>query len=773
MAANNNSNGARVLGGSYSASSVALKNQLISRQTSSPQPGDLRWTPRRDANKNIMQGKGHIGIVTTVSGSSMKYISGNSGGKSDRVNLSNFIPISSQGAVYVRPNYGNNSVNKVLDIALSQEGTQETGNNNTPYGKWFGMDGNAWCAMFVCWCFHQAYDSDADFEAVGAVEALGQWNGDEFEGPGEGRGVGIDGITFEGHVWGNSELATYYSRLLNGSYFSRTNRASHITVHNAYDNCSIEELAAKINESNKAYNYGIDSSGVIGLFVDEQMWTNSCDDWEADSYGINIVCAGTKKKGFGEATISALTDLLEDVYRRNFLYIVTFNNNVDDTLTLHRYYSKDSCPGDAAVEQLRKVATEVNKRLAANISTNFVQVGSRIANSRTNALRTQSLINVRQLRPYVVNIEYDVKPKDIDTTVMSAAGVVAAFIHCPEYSDKDKYQSALIYGLADRINTSAITLPFGYIINSVAETEEDIKKEAYWFYFIVVNRMPNLGVWLQPRFKCKNSEKEAFVQKWYEYFVDWGLKSKCGLYCTKKQANYIGWPLQCNYMPLWLAEEMTDSVCPDDELLTPTFFKLDDLSNYGISQTGMNAGDYNNMPGVDLGTGEETIVPEGTYTGELKVETSGGTTTITVPQVTDHPVAKKWESYTAITNQRTINYQITHSDKTITDELGFRKYDGRYLIAVGSGVCKQTGTYLDVKLADGKVIKCIMGDGKADAHTESMHIYTNVNNVWCCSEFIMDRKKKSWGGGDCSAVNGWSAPVVQFTVYNKRVVTTA
>jgi len=35
----------------------------------------------------------------------------------------------------------------------------------------------------------------------------------------------------------------------------------------------------------------------------------------------------------------------------------------------------------------------------------------------------------------------------------------------------------------------------------------------------------------------------------------------------------------------------------------------------------------------------------------------------------------------------------------------------------------------------------------------------------------MDRSKKSWGGGDCSAVNGWGAPVVEFTVYNKRVVT--
>lgn len=50
------------------------------------------------------------------------------------------------------------SVKKVLDIARGELGTKESpaGSNRTPYGKWYGLDGQPWCMMFVQWCFAQA-----------------------------------------------------------------------------------------------------------------------------------------------------------------------------------------------------------------------------------------------------------------------------------------------------------------------------------------------------------------------------------------------------------------------------------------------------------------------------------------------------------------------------------------------------------------------------------------------------------------------------------------
>lgn len=44
----------------------------------------------------------------------------------------------------------------VIEIAVGEAGYIETKTNRTKYGKWFGMDGQPWCAQFVSWCFEKA-----------------------------------------------------------------------------------------------------------------------------------------------------------------------------------------------------------------------------------------------------------------------------------------------------------------------------------------------------------------------------------------------------------------------------------------------------------------------------------------------------------------------------------------------------------------------------------------------------------------------------------------
>lgn len=44
----------------------------------------------------------------------------------------------------------------VVEIAKSQIGYTEKGNNDTIYGKWFGANNQPWCATFVSWCFNEA-----------------------------------------------------------------------------------------------------------------------------------------------------------------------------------------------------------------------------------------------------------------------------------------------------------------------------------------------------------------------------------------------------------------------------------------------------------------------------------------------------------------------------------------------------------------------------------------------------------------------------------------
>jgi cell wall-associated NlpC family hydrolase len=44
----------------------------------------------------------------------------------------------------------------LLDIAKAEIGTIEVPVNKTKYGKWYGLNGQPWCAMFVSWCFNEA-----------------------------------------------------------------------------------------------------------------------------------------------------------------------------------------------------------------------------------------------------------------------------------------------------------------------------------------------------------------------------------------------------------------------------------------------------------------------------------------------------------------------------------------------------------------------------------------------------------------------------------------
>ena len=44
----------------------------------------------------------------------------------------------------------------ILNVALTQIGYTEGPDNETPYGAWYGMPNQPWCATFISWCATQA-----------------------------------------------------------------------------------------------------------------------------------------------------------------------------------------------------------------------------------------------------------------------------------------------------------------------------------------------------------------------------------------------------------------------------------------------------------------------------------------------------------------------------------------------------------------------------------------------------------------------------------------
>ena len=103
------------------------------------------------------------------------------------------------------------------------------------------------------------------------------------------------------------------------------------------------------------------------------------------------------------------------------------------------------------------------------------------------------------------------------------------------------------------------------------------------------------------------------------------------------------------------------------------------------------------------------------------------------------------------------------------DADGFMKLDDRYLIAVGSRFGTVAGQYIDLVLGNGLIIKCIMGDAKADCDTDSTNTFTYKSR--CCSEFIIDShtiREDIYERGNASIKYAtWDAPVVKVVVYDE------
>lgn len=84
--------------------------------------------------------------------------------------------------------------------------------------------------------------------------------------------------------------------------------------------------------------------------------------------------------------------------------------------------------------------------------------------------------------------------------------------------------------------------------------------------------------------------------------------------------------------------------------------------------------------------------------------------------------------YTAVTSKNSDQYKLLNGADAHTDETtGIRMIKDRYCIAVGTFYAKKIGTKLNVVMANGETLKCILGDVKSDRHTDETHRYQAVD----------------------------------------------
>lgn len=71
----------------------------------------------------------------------------------------------------------NGTASKFLSVAAAEIGTTESpiGSNKQKYGTWFGMNGVAWCAIFVSWCANHAGVSSVVPDSFSSVSQFQSW----------------------------------------------------------------------------------------------------------------------------------------------------------------------------------------------------------------------------------------------------------------------------------------------------------------------------------------------------------------------------------------------------------------------------------------------------------------------------------------------------------------------------------------------------------------------------------------------------------------------
>ena len=98
---------------------------------------------------------------------------------------------------------------------------------------------------------------------------------------------------------------------------------------------------------------------------------------------------------------------------------------------------------------------------------------------------------------------------------------------------------------------------------------------------------------------------------------------------------------------------------------------------------------------------------------------------------------KSYMSWKAITNTRSKQYKL--QEDCWTDSYGLRRYNEDYVIALGSYYSSNIGDRFKITLDTGKSFNAVVGDFKANKHTDPLNQYTTTENSGkCVVEFIVE-----------------------------------
>lgn len=166
----------------------------------------------------------------------------------------------------------------------------------------------------------------------------------------------------------NSTLVNYVA-ISPHSNNPRNNTIKKITIHHMAGDLTVEECGRVFQVREASSNYGIDSSGRVGMFVEEKnrSWASSSPN--NDNQAVTIEVAddrGEPTWHVSDAAFAKLIDLCVDICKRNGIAKLNFTGDANGNLTMHRYFAQTACPGPYLASKFPEIAAKVNARLGGS-----------------------------------------------------------------------------------------------------------------------------------------------------------------------------------------------------------------------------------------------------------------------------------------------------------------------------------------------------------------------------------------------------------------------
>lgn len=180
----------------------------------------------------------------------------------------------------------------------------------------------------------------------------------------------------------NSALVSY-ERILSNCNKMTNKQNKKITIHHMAGNLSLKQLGDVFVSRKSSANYGIDSKGNIGLYVNEcdRAWTSA--SYDNDSQAVTIEVANNKLDPdwtISDKAMEALINLCVDICKRNNIKELVFTGDKNGTLTYHYMFANTACPGPYIKSKTTYICECVNALLKGQ----DVQVKSPIKTTKTN-----------------------------------------------------------------------------------------------------------------------------------------------------------------------------------------------------------------------------------------------------------------------------------------------------------------------------------------------------------------------------------------------------